>query len=466
MKTTKYFFMAALALMTAACSNDDNEITQQTQKGGGITITAQLAPKTNGADTRAVADKTTYIESKWAVGELIAILYKVGSTNKVTNAEIKTVDKTTGVATIEFTVDGNTADNTACTLVYPAELTDNTTQTPTTTPTYKDDLSGLKDDVELLALANQDGMLNTNMDVRVGEGTIQTSTPSLSVTTQPAAKFSIFKFTIQDIRATGTNISPSLASVFKVSDAAGNEIIKFTPSSSDGVGVFTCALSALSAGTYWFNATISEKPYVAKATLGAATVAGKFYPTTVKMATVDDVVLSNGKFAAKGTTTDVVAKITYVVDASDATANSHGLALALADESVTFVDGDNQWLKAKNQCEGKTPTVADATWMLPTKPQWQDMIEAAGSYTALANGFESIGGTNLAYDYYWSSSQTDSDDTPKPVWVVWFWDDNHDGKRDGDDNRDLNEDGYVNELDVWRINNVYNNFAARACLEF
>ena len=29
MKTTKFFFMAALALMTAACSNDDNDLTQQ-----------------------------------------------------------------------------------------------------------------------------------------------------------------------------------------------------------------------------------------------------------------------------------------------------------------------------------------------------------------------------------------------------------------------------------------------------
>ena len=64
MKTTKLFFMAALALMTAACSNDDNDFAQQPQKAEGITITAQLAPKTNGATTRAVSDGGNKIVSE------------------------------------------------------------------------------------------------------------------------------------------------------------------------------------------------------------------------------------------------------------------------------------------------------------------------------------------------------------------------------------------------------------------
>ena len=68
--------MAALALMTAACSNDDNDFAQQPQKAEGITITAQLAPKTNGAATRAVADNgDNKLTVTWAVDEHIAILY-------------------------------------------------------------------------------------------------------------------------------------------------------------------------------------------------------------------------------------------------------------------------------------------------------------------------------------------------------------------------------------------------------
>ena len=55
MKTTRIFFMAALALTFAACSNDDNDFAQQPQKAEGITITAQLAPK-DGGTTRAVSE--------------------------------------------------------------------------------------------------------------------------------------------------------------------------------------------------------------------------------------------------------------------------------------------------------------------------------------------------------------------------------------------------------------------------
>ena len=182
MKATKIFMMAALALMMTACSNDDNDLTtQQPQKAEGITITAQLAPKTNGATTRAVEDKTTYIETKWAVNEHIAILYSKDG-NQMADAEITAVDGS-GAATITFTVEAGTPDNTACTLVYPLSAA-------------KDDHTGVKDAATLLAAQN--GMLNANLDVRVGEGTIQTTTPGLTVTTQPEAQFAIWKLTLNN----------------------------------------------------------------------------------------------------------------------------------------------------------------------------------------------------------------------------------------------------------------------------
>ena len=176
MKTTKLFFMAALALMTAACSNDDNDLTtQQPQKAEGITITAQLAPKTIGTTTRAVSDGTDKIVSEWAVNEHVAVLYEVSSTKYVADATITAVDGS-GAATITFTVEAGTPNDTPCTLVYPLSAA-------------KDDHTGVKDAAALLAA--QDGTLSANLDVRVGAGTIQTSTPGLTVTTQPAAQFAI-----------------------------------------------------------------------------------------------------------------------------------------------------------------------------------------------------------------------------------------------------------------------------------
>jgi hypothetical protein len=183
MKTVKLFFMAALALMTAACSNDDNDFDEQPQKAKGITITAQLAPKTNGTTRAVAANGDNKITVTWAEGEHIAILYNISGTKYAADAEITNVDGD-GAATITFTVQDGTPDNTSCTLVYPLSAA-------------KDDHSGVKDFATLLAA--QDGSLDANLDVRVGAATIKTTTPGLTDITQPAAQFCIFKLTMKDI---------------------------------------------------------------------------------------------------------------------------------------------------------------------------------------------------------------------------------------------------------------------------
>ena len=105
--------MAALALMTVACSsNDENNFAQQPKTGEGITITAQLAPKSGSDATRALVEYSSYIEAKWAVDEHLAILYEVSGTKYAADARITEVDGSTGAATITFTVNGSTADNT------------------------------------------------------------------------------------------------------------------------------------------------------------------------------------------------------------------------------------------------------------------------------------------------------------------------------------------------------------------
>lgn len=412
MKTTKIFLMAALALTLAACSSDDKDIQNpaQTAKGEGITITATLAPKDGGATTRAVSEGTGEIVAEWAENEEIAILYSKAGTKYVADATITGVDAN-GVATISFTVENGTPDNTECTLVYPLAAA-------------KDDKSSVKDYADLLA--TQDGSLSANLDVRVGAGTIQTTTPSLTVTTQPAAQFSIFKFTAQNI--SGAGITPS---EFKVSDSEGNVITTVTPSAS----AFYVALPALSASTYWFNATADSKPYIAKATVGTATTAGNYYQTTVKMATLGDLMGQDGKFYATSdaistASTTAIGVIAYL--GSDATTEAiangggHGLVLCLKnaasgvdaqwstetstrvftnDELVTSADA----LKRTTNVSGytNTKTLAEKTdaatkykaayaaknytdltaptgttgWFLPSAQQWVKMIEGLGGLT-------------------------------------------------------------------------------------
>ena len=419
MKTTKLFFMAALALMTAACSNDDNDLTTpQPQKAEGITITAQLAPKTGGATTRAVSDGGNKIVADWAVNEHIAVLYTKDETKYVADATITAVDGD-GAATITFEVESGTPDNTACTLVYPAKLTDGTTTV------YKDDLSGVKDAATLLAAQN--GTLNANLDVRVGVGTIQTTTPGLTVTTQPAAQFAIFKFTLQDLSAAAKS-----ATEFKVSDGSGNVMTTVTPTSASGE--LYVALPVMAAGTYWFNATIDSKPYIAKATTAAATVAGKYYQTTVKMATIGDVILSDGKFAARTSTGTKVAMIAYLgSDNGEAAPYNHGLALAMSDanggndcewktsrtdaghtrqHNYTFTEESGLQYNAMHNSEidnypafkaaiannsTAAPTGCSA-WFLASGYQWEKMF--AGN----AGGLQTLAG--LKESSYWSSSES------------------------------------------------------------
>ena len=269
--------MAALALMTAACSNDDNDLTtQQPQKAEGITITAQLAPKTNGATTRAVSDGTNKIVAEWAVNEHIAILYTKDATKYAADATITAVDGS-GTATITFTVEDGTPDNTACTLVYPYSAA-------------KDDHTGVKDAATLLAA--QDGTLSANLDVRVGAGTIQTTTPGLTVTTQPAAQFAIFKFTTKNANGSAT------IDVTKLTITIGAQNYVITPASA--TSELYVALPAVSDQAVRFSATGSDSKTYTCSKASVTFAAGKYYQSMLKMAPPITVTWNNNDITGSG----------------------------------------------------------------------------------------------------------------------------------------------------------------------
>ena len=256
--------MAALALAMTACSSDDL-LTQEPTKSktnadGGITITATLAPKEG--TMRSIAEGTGTdagkIVAKWATDEQIAILYEVSSEKKKTVATVKSVNTTTGAATIEFTVDANTTDGTACTMVYPADAADD---------------NGMKDAATLLGA--QDGTLSTKLDVRKGEGTIKTTTPSLDVTTDLAPQFAIFKFTTKDMAGSSTvNVKPLTINV-------GADSYVITPSTA--TSTLYAALPATTSGTVTFNATDGDSKNHFFSKNGVTIEEGKFYQSTIKL---------------------------------------------------------------------------------------------------------------------------------------------------------------------------------------
>ena len=417
----KVFGIAALLLALAAC-NKETEITpvEQPSDSKGITITATLAPKT--AVTKAVADKGDgRITVSWAQNEHISILYEVDETKYSADAEIISVDDE-GTATIQFTVVDGTPDNTACTLVYPYSAA-------------KDDKSGVKDAATLLAA--QDGTLNANLDVRVGAGTIQTTTPSLTVTTQPEAKFAIFKFTLS-----GPSIDATHPLVIK--DNASNKTITTVTPASTATSVYV-AMPAAASKAYKFVVTTADNKYIKSGT--ATIAAGNYYQTTLSMttpryplalssATADDlgaVVNSKGqmsveKAAASGTAVGIVGKVTET---------GHGLILALQDateqtwdtikdwESVTTFAG-TELKQLPDKALGSLtiytlliPTLSDvipvSSWCVAQKSDYEEIFTNLGSttgdyrgktYDTNVNAYITTGVGGTAMDgAYWSATE-------------------------------------------------------------
>lgn len=392
MKATKIFMMAALALTFAACSNDDNDLAQQPTEqpaNGEITITATVS--SDDATTRALSPNGSNIASTWATTDEFAILFNDGSSDVERVATVSSINGST--VTITFTIPSSLASNTACTIVYPASAAN---------------AANTGADVAA-ALATQDGTIGNCPEVRVGTATIDKDNHSLSSVTKLAAQNAIFKFTLQDL-----SDADKSATEFKVSDGSGNVMTTVTPGSASGV--LYVALPVMDAGTYWFNATIDSKPYIAKATTAAATVAGKYYQTTVKMATIGDVILSDGKFAARSSTGTNVAMIAYLGSETGVAGYTHGLALALTDKGqMSWTDATGASGAAAHTPAAPTPTTS--SWMLPSKDQWNKMIDACknvlgtqNNYLDLRNGFSGISGaSNLQSSDYWSRSEYDSD---------------------------------------------------------
>ena len=164
----------------------------------------------------------------------------------------------------------------------------------------------------------------------------------------------------------------------------------------------------------------------------------------MKLATVGDVVLSNGKFAKAGTA-GAIAVIAHVGNDTGDDTHKHGLALALADEtggSGQYND-EFKWEAAKNKCTSKT-AVPDASWMLPSKTQMETMITGAGGSIADLADL-----ANLKTFRYWTST-LNTDEDSDPAWIIQY-----EKKEDSDE--------YEWK---WGWNNVYEDILVRACLAF
>jgi len=149
-------------------------------------------------------------------------------------------------------------------------------------------------------------------------------------------------------------------------------------------------------------------------------------------ATVGMIIGSNGKAYAADDKDNLPEGVTVAAKVCYVDGTGHGLALALTDE-----EGYMEWSTAQTTCDAHTPAITGGTWKLATKDEWNLMINAAGSHTALRDGFSSVGGTNMQSATYWSSTEEGN-----AAWDYSF------------------EDG------VWCDDSKGSNYYVRACLAF
>ena len=149
-------------------------------------------------------------------------------------------------------------------------------------------------------------------------------------------------------------------------------------------------------------------------------LAANYYQSTIKLATVGDVILSSGKCAKAGTG-GAVAMIAYLGNGSDCT---NGLAIQLngSPEYKKWKDGDNY--PAEAYAKGLT-AIPGGTWRLPSKADWQNMFlgcAVSGDASSPVDTMDPIAGfktkiaatgTTWQSDYYWSSTPSGS-----YAWVV------------------------------------------------
>ena len=414
MKAFKIFSMAAVAFMMVACSSEDEALDNTPVAGRKVHFTATIAAPGSDASTRTTYTEVTSgtdagkIKVAWEQGDEIALIHN--GTKDVVTVQTLNAD---GSANISGDITVGT-DGEAVTIVYPAASVDAPTSgaEPVDNATYAAKWNS--QDGTLTYIQDYLDFCRATSTLKVS-GTNATLNDNISM----ESTIAIFKFTIQDLGGTDKT-----ATEFKVSDASGNVIATVTPGSA--TGTLYVALPVMAAGTYWFNATIDTKAYVAKATTTTTTTAGTYYQSTVKMATIGDVILEDGTFAARSSTTGtIVAMIAYLGSETGVVGYTHGLALALTDK------GQMSWTDATGASGAAAhtpaaPTPITSSWMLPSKDQWNKMIDACknvlgtqNNYQDLRDGFSGISGaSNLRSDYYWSSTEYGS----SRAWLYYFGD--------------------------------------------
>ena len=380
--------MMAAALMTTACSNDDNVNESPTEQSTVKTIPYSVTVN-DGATTRATVDSDNKT-LKFAAGDK---LYITGTNIKGT-LDIQTgmgTASATFSGTLNYTGEGTPPDDTLLRgwLIGSGDklftITDGEVKGYTYPATYCADVA--------TAVKEYSYLWNT-ADVTYASRTF---------TLEQQTAFLNFVITFDDGTKSGTALSAVVSNNGSVIATA--EVTTTT----EGGKVVAKFVLPFDTGDHLKGATVKMGDKEAISFGGAdQTLEGKVYNVkrtyaatlTLTSPAVGQVIGSDGKnYAASASLPSGVTKVAMIAYVS----GSNGLALALADE------GFMNWATAVTTAAAHTPAFTGGTWMLPSRTQWETMGATSSTYTTLLDGFSGItGASNLQSGPYWSSTEIEN----------------------------------------------------------
>ena len=282
------FSLAALAVMTAACSSEDIIQQPASQSGQALPFHATISAY---AGTRGLTEATDglSITAKWVVGEKIALVH--GTTVDV--MEVKTVDNTTGKATIDGTATNIPDNGELAYLVYLGHDPDIMTNYPSSLNTALGTAEAYTPTIitKTFGLGGQNGDLtkiSQKYDYRLGEGAITKTQINgkdyATFATSPTldSQFSIWKLTLT---TDGTPPTPIVATNLKISDGNGADIVSVTPVEATSILYVLLPASSTLSATYKFEATDGTNSYTVTYS-GVFLETAMFYRSTLTMAKI------------------------------------------------------------------------------------------------------------------------------------------------------------------------------------
>ena len=381
MNMNKILTTAALALMMTACSNDYNEAALQPGAGHEITVTATIDADGGSTLTRTVAESGTTITSSLAADEQIAVLFSDGTTNLVRTATVKGVAD--GTATIECTIPTSLANNTACTLVYPATAANA-------------DNSDVKTYAELFA--TQTGVLSDALDVRRGTATILNDgfTASLSDATKLAAQNAIVKFSLSD------DNSALAAKTLTVKDGDGNTLTTVKP--SEAASDLYVAMAPATAATFRLEASDGTFLYIYEKS-GVTLAAGKYYQSPVTLDVVEETIdVSASGFS--GTYDGQPHGISVTVNSPTGAVVKYGTTDGIydLDDSPTYTDAGDYTVYYQVTKDKYATVTGSAEVKIAKADMTVSATDYTGTYDEKAHGITVIAPTGATVKYGTSAS--------------------------------------------------------------